>query len=103
MSRKQHLYDLLSTEFTPIVLHVDDESSQHQRPGIETHFKVTMVSPRFNTCERIARHRLINHCLHQEFKTGLHALSLHLYTEDEWAKRSAVPKTPPCYHHPIKS
>lgn len=99
MSRKQRLYDALSTELKPVVLDIIDESHTHQRQGTETHFKITVVSEHFCTVSLINRHRMINALAATELTTGLHALSLHLYTPDEWARRgTAAPETPPCQH-----
>ena len=98
MSRKKTLYDVLSAHLTPELLTVDDESNQHSRQGIETHFTVVAVSSQFETLTLIARHRLVNEWVGHEFKTGMHALSLHLYTPEEWAKRPHSPATPSCHH-----
>ncbi len=99
MSRKQRLYDALSTELKPVILDIIDESHTHQRQGTETHFKITVVSDYFCNVSLINRHRILNDLLAAELKTGLHALSLHLYTPDEWTRRgTTAPETPPCKH-----
>ena len=36
--------------------------------------------------------------LNAELSSGLHALSLHLYTEEEWQRLSQVPLSPLCAH-----
>lgn len=96
MSRKDRLYHALSTEFVPEQLLVEDESYMHSvMPGSESHFKITAVSTRFIAMSRINRHRLVQTLLSHEFNTGLHALSLHLFTPDEWAHQS-VPSSPKC-------
>ena len=98
MSRLQRMNDALFTELKPDTLTIEDESSRHHVPvGSESHFKVTAVSSRFNDLNRIARHRLVNACLSAEFTKGLHALSLHLFTPDEWRWQSRdVPNSPAC-------
>ena len=100
MSRLQRMNDALFNELKPDTLTIEDESSRHQVPvGAETHFKVIAVSTHFNNLSRIARHRLVNACLKDEFTTGLHALSLHLYTPVEWRQQSRdVPNSPACHH-----
>ena len=100
MSRKQRIYDALSLELKPDTLLIEDESHRHRVPtGAESHFKVIAVSTRFDNLSRVARHRLINTVLAKEFITGLHALSLHLYTPKEWLKKSAnIPASPACQH-----
>ena len=98
MSRKQRIYDALTIELKPDSLLIEDESHRHSVPtGAETHFKVVAVSTIFEHQSRITRHRLINTVLANEFTTGLHALSLHLYTPSEWLNKSTnVPGSPAC-------
>lgn len=98
MSRSQRIHDALTNELKPITLTIEDESSRHHVPtGAESHFKIVAVSSRFNDLNRIARHRLVNACLGAEFTNGLHALSLHLYTPNEWLRRSSdVLMSPAC-------
>lgn len=46
-----------------------------------------MVSPAFKGKTPIARHRMVNSLLKDEFDNhGLHALSLRLKTPEEWEK-----------------
>lgn len=86
MLRYERINQLLSQALQPIFLEVLDESGQHSVPeGSESHFKVTLVSVNFENESRIARHRRVNHLLASEFEQGLHALSLHLYTPQEWS------------------
>lgn len=98
MSRSQRINDALTNELKPDTLVIHDESSGHSVPaGAESHFKVTAVSTCFHDLNRVARHRLVTACLSDEFTTGLHALSLHLYTPEEWRRRSRdIPTSPAC-------
>ncbi|CAD6586870.1 MAG: hypothetical protein TREMPRED_004574 [Tremellales sp. Tagirdzhanova-0007] len=51
----------------------------------ETHFAVALVSSKFIGKSPIARHRMVNALLKDEFDhRGLHALSLRLKTPVEW-------------------
>ncbi|HHF7374411.1 BolA family protein [Legionella bozemanae] len=89
MSRKNRIEKLVSQELVPVYLNVEDESANHHVPeGAQTHFKITVVSSRFIDLSRIARHRLLNQLLKEEFELGLHALSMHLFTPDEWNDRN---------------
>jgi BolA protein len=47
------------------------------------------VSSEFNGKTQIARHRLVNSLLKDEFDAGLHALSLRLKTPEEWERDTA--------------
>ncbi|MCH9756380.1 MAG: BolA family transcriptional regulator [Gammaproteobacteria bacterium] len=98
MTRKKRLHDAISSALLPVLLEIEDESGNHRRPGVETHFKITLVSTQFKNTPRIERHRQINTLADNEFKTGLHALSLHLYTPEEWKKRgNPAPSSPRCH------
>jgi BolA protein len=98
MSRKQRINQLISEELNPGFLEIEDESSKHHVPeGAETHFKVSIVSEKFNDLTKVARHRLITKLLAKELNSGLHALSLHLYTPEEWQNRGqTTPTSPAC-------
>ena len=78
----------LRTQFAPGHFVLTDESAKHAghagaQPGGETHYKIVMVSDAFKDQTRVARQRLVYQALHEEFDTGLHALSLDLKTPDE--------------------
>ena len=98
MSRKNRIEELVNNEFAPIYLNVEDESTKHHVPeGAQTHFKITVVTSHFEDLTPIARHRLLNHQLRKEFDLGLHALSMHLLTPEEWKKKNeTVLKSPAC-------
>lgn len=99
MDRKARITFLLGETFLPSKLVVEDESHTHRRQGSETHFYVMLVSKSFENLTRIERHRRVNTLLAPEFNAGLHALSLYLYTEEEYAKRAKDPASPSCQHH----
>lgn len=74
----------------PALLLVNDDSSQHaghsgSRAGGETHYSVLVVADAFAGQGRVARHRMVNAVLDQEFQGGLHALALTLRTPAEQA------------------
>ena len=96
MSRKQRLNTILTEALLPSTLIIEDESQKHARGGLETHFKLILVSTQFNTLKRIERHRLVHQLVREELNSGLHALSLFLYTEDEWDKKTEIPQSPDC-------
>lgn len=92
--------DKLVRQFSPVHLDIMNESYMHNVPkGSETHFKVVVVSNKFENvsllqvrrehehlykyiilvCYNIIflqRHRLINEILQDELKKGVHALSI---------------------------
>ncbi|ASQ46621.1 BolA family protein [Legionella clemsonensis] len=96
MSREARITKLITDNFKSIFLQVENESHKHHVPqGSETHFKILLVSPAFEGLSMINRHRQINTLLADELQTGLHALSLHLYTTEEWDKRHQTLQTSP--------
>tara|TARA_A100001015_G_C14846014_1_gene654477 strand:- start:169 stop:438 length:270 start_codon:yes stop_codon:yes gene_type:complete len=83
MSRQQRIEGLLIKAFSPQKITIIDESHLHQHHreggGLETHFKISIRSSQFNGVSLLQRHRLVNQVLKEEFKTGLHALSLDVW------------------------
>ncbi len=98
MQRKERITKILMSEFLPVKLLVEDESHTHRRQGVETHFFVLVVSEKFKDQSRIERHRKVNALLSNEFETGLHALSLYLYSPEEYQKKENDPQSPRCQH-----
>ncbi|MYD45758.1 MAG: BolA/IbaG family iron-sulfur metabolism protein [Gammaproteobacteria bacterium] len=94
----QEVIEAKLTACDPIHLEVVNESGSHNVPkGSETHFKVVMISDKFEGLRLIQRHRMINEILEEELAGPIHALSLHLYTNQDWEKRfGSIPASPPC-------
>lgn len=88
----------LTAKFLPLYLEVLNESHMHNVPeNSETHFKVTVVSDAFEQKRLIQRHRMVNALLSEELAGSVHALALHTYTADDWAKKqSNAPTSPDC-------
>ena len=105
MSMQETIYAKLQQELAPLHLEVINESSMHNvPPGSESHFKVVVVSERFQGEKLLARHRLVNRTLAAELQGGVHALALHTLTPEEWfAKGGAVPASPECMGGPKSS
>ena len=98
MSRAQRIQDQITRELSPLHLELVDETTQHNAPPEgESHFKLLVVSNHFTGLKPLARHRLINGLLGDEFAAGLHALAMHTWTPDEWfLKGGQAPTSPPC-------
>ncbi len=82
----------------PAHLEVINESHMHSvPPGSESHFKLVIVSDRFEGEARVQRHQRVNRVLAQELEGTIHALALQTLTPSEWARRDgATPDSPPC-------
>ncbi len=87
-NRAARIETSLRAHLAPTILQVVDDSAKHAghagaRAEGETHYSVLVVSDRFTGLNRVARHRLTNEALGDEFSAGLHALSLTLRAPGE--------------------
>ncbi|MCM2282373.1 MAG: BolA family transcriptional regulator [Bdellovibrionaceae bacterium] len=99
MSRADRILKNLRAAFAPAFLDLVDESHMHAvASGSESHFRLVLVSARFEALTRVARSRLVHDVLADDLKGGLHALSHRLYTPEEWAERNEAIEvsSPPC-------
>jgi len=97
MNVQETISSKLKATFEPSHLEVINESSNHNVPeGSESHFKVVIVSDKFNGQMLIKRHMAVNECLKDELQNKIHALSIHTFTLEEWAKKEKVSDSPPC-------
>ena len=98
MTMQETIERKIETGFAPAHLEVINESGMHNvPPGSESHFKLVIVSDRFQGEGRIKRHQAVNKTLAEELGGGIHALSLLTLTPDEWRQRDgAVARSPEC-------
>ena len=97
MSLQTQIEHKLAT-LEPVVVQVENESHRHNVPAnSETHFKVTLVSARFEGLMPVKRHQQMYALLADELSGPVHALALHLYTPEEWQARGGErPDSPDC-------
>jgi len=81
MNRAERITAILTEQLQPIHLDLHDDSAKHTghsgaRPGGETHYTLVIQSDKFSGLTKVQRHQLIYRLLDEEFKTGLHALSI---------------------------
>jgi BolA protein len=88
----------LTAALEPDVLDIINETHLHNVPAeAESHFKVIAVSKYFEGKMLIARHRIINEALSEELSGGIHALSLHTMTPNEYVEKAGkVADSPQC-------
>ena len=72
----------------PVNLELVDESAQHAghagaRPGGNTHWRLTIVSPRFAGQPTLARHRMIYQALGELMQNPIHALAITARAPEE--------------------
>lgn len=79
----------------PVGLHIDDESAKHAgHEGAKSgggHYRLRLVSARFEGLPRQARHRLVYDALGQMMQREVHALSMVLKTPQEAGVDSPSP------------
>lgn len=82
----------------PAHLEVINESHMHAvPPGSESHFKLIVVSDRFEGERLVRRHQRVNAILADEIAGPVHALSMQTHTAAEWQRRGGlVIESPEC-------
>lgn len=88
MSAESRIREKLMVALEPVRLDVINESEMHAghraSPGTgESHFRVLVVSPKFQGLSRVARQRLVNEALKDELAGRVHALALSTYAPGE--------------------
>ncbi len=95
--RSARMRSRIVMRFAPRELVLEDESARHAGHagvrnhdvvGGETHFALLVVSEAFDGLGRVQRSRAVHEALADEFRSGLHALSLTLRTPAEQAARA---------------
>lgn len=72
----------------PLSLDIVDESAKHEghvgaRPEGETHWRVSIVSPRFAGQPVVARHRMVYEALGELMQNPIHALAITARAPEE--------------------
>ncbi|EEB19328.1 conserved hypothetical protein [Pediculus humanus corporis] len=87
----------LESALNPIHLSIINESYMHNVPkGSETHFKIVLVSDKFENMTLLQRHRLVNSTLEYELQNGVHALSIVAKTPSQWNPEENTAPSPKC-------
>ncbi len=89
MNRVERIQALLQSALTPAECVVDDESHLHAgHAGAASgggHYRLRLVSARFEGLNKVARHRLVYDALHEMMPQEIHALAMTLHTPGEAA------------------
>jgi BolA protein len=72
----------------PVRVELTDESAQHAghagwKPGGGTHWRLTIVSPRFAGQPTVARHRMVYQALGELMQNPIHALAITARAPEE--------------------
>ncbi|XP_055547381.1 bolA-like protein DDB_G0274169 isoform X2 [Wyeomyia smithii] len=90
--------DGLTDKLDPVHLELVNESYMHNVPkGAETHFKVLVVSAKFEGLPLIKRHRLVNEIVKEKLEGDfVHALSIEAKTPMQWNETYKMEPSPNC-------
>ncbi len=87
--RLDRIRDKLTATFAPIECQLIDESHLHAgHAGAASgagHYRLRLVSERFEGLNRIARHRLVYDCLRDMMQSDIHALNIIAFAPSELA------------------
>ena len=72
----------------PLAVELVDESAQHAghagaAPGGNTHWRLSIVSPRFSGQPTVARHRMVYQALGELMQNPIHALAINARAPEE--------------------
>ena len=91
MTRPEKIRELLTAGLAPEVLDVADESAFHAgHAGAASgggHYRLHLVSARFEGVSKVGRHRLVYDCLSEILQKDIHALAMSLLTPKEAAEQ----------------
>lgn len=87
MSRIDRMAALLQAALTPLECRIDDDSALHAgHAGAASgggHYRLRLVSSRFEGQSRISRHRLVYDALQEMMQQEIHALAITALTPAE--------------------
>jgi len=89
----------INSQLNPVYFECVNESYKHNVPkGSESHFKVVIVSDKFENLSLLKQHQLVNTVLAEELKTGVHALAIKTMTLQKWkdSEEATQFSTPNC-------
>lgn len=97
MSVEQQIEEKLTQGLNLEHLDIVNESHMHSGTRLDTHFKLVAVSDDFASKRLIQRHQQIYALLAELMQNPIHALSMHLYTSEEWQQKGGIaPASPKC-------
>lgn len=75
-------------QLEPLALDLEDESEKHRghagyREGGNTHWRLSIVSPRFAGQSTVARHRMVYQALGELMQNPIHALAITARSPEE--------------------
>lgn len=96
MTIQQKINDIISTQFSPTYFDVINESHLHAGSATESHYKLVLVSAKFEGVSKVKRQQAVYKAL-GDIMSQIHALGLHTYTPEEWqSQQQTAPASPKC-------
>lgn len=98
MSVQKTITTKIHEALEPLHLEVVNESYMHNvPPGSESHFRLLIVSDRFEGQTLVQRHQAVYQVLAEEMKDQIHALGLQTLTTSEWdPDATSLAESPEC-------
>jgi len=88
---------ILEEVFQPTHLEVLNESHMHNVPeGSESHFRVVVVSKKFEGAKLIQKHQMVNDALAKLLNGTIHALAIVAKTPEQWESNNSSKQSPEC-------
>ena len=86
---EQEIRSILNDELAPDFLEIIDESHLHAGhmgavPGVSTHFRIKIVSEKFEGLMPIKQHKLVYEALKVQLDGPVHALALKTIKKSKW-------------------
>ncbi|MCM8534403.1 MAG: BolA family transcriptional regulator [Lentisphaeraceae bacterium] len=86
---EKEIQDILTRDFQPQLLEIIDESHLHAGhmgavEGVSTHFRVKIVSEKFEGVPKIKQHKLVYKALEEQLNGDVHALALNTIKKSKW-------------------
>jgi len=81
-------------QLNPIYIEVINDSHLHLK-GENTHFKLIIVSRKFDGLAKVKRHQLIYSLLGNTMHE-IHALTINAFSQNEWLTNTKIKNTPNC-------
>jgi len=90
--RTDIIHTRLESGLDAIHIEIEDDSALHAghlgAQGGGGHYRVLVVSPRFEGLSRVAAQRLVYQALGELMATDIHALEMRTLTPDQWSRSS---------------
>jgi BolA protein len=88
MSIRDRIINKLTSQLSPELLEVIDDSNSHAghagwKESGETHFNVLIISSAFENKSKVVRHKMVYSILAEEMRDKVHALSVKAFTSAE--------------------